>query len=70
MGRPTKQSHRYSCGIPRTPTANEEPRIVTTAETTVLSAQIASELRNRILTGVLKPGTRIRQEELADDFGS
>ena len=34
------------------------------------SQRIASELRVRILNGTLPPGERIRQEELADDFGA
>lgn len=33
------------------------------------SARIAAELRSRIIQGVLVPGTRIRQEEIADEFG-
>ncbi|MDR9363681.1 MAG: GntR family transcriptional regulator, partial [Microbacteriaceae bacterium] len=34
------------------------------------SQRIASELRVRILNGTLPPGERIRQEELAEDFGA
>ena len=33
------------------------------------SARIAAELRSRIIKGVLVPGTRIRQEEIAEEFG-
>ncbi|MDN5833598.1 MAG: GntR family transcriptional regulator, partial [Brevibacterium sp.] len=33
------------------------------------SARIAAELRSRIIQGVLAPGTRIRQEEIAEEFG-
>lgn len=33
------------------------------------SARIAAELRSRIIQGVLVPGTRIRQEEIAEEFG-
>ena len=34
------------------------------------SQRIASELRLRILNGTLAPGERIRQEEVAEDFGA
>lgn len=34
------------------------------------SQRIASELRTRILQGTLAPGERIRQEEVAEDFGA
>lgn len=34
------------------------------------SQRIASELRTRILNGTLPPGERIRQEEVAEDFGA
>ena len=33
------------------------------------SARIAAELRSRIIQGTLLPGTRIRQEEIAEEFG-
>lgn len=33
------------------------------------SARIAAELRSRIIRGILVPGTRIRQEEIAEEFG-
>lgn len=33
------------------------------------SATIAAELRSRILGGQMPPGTRIRQEEIAEEFG-
>ncbi|MCD1286577.1 GntR family transcriptional regulator [Brevibacterium sp. CCUG 69071] len=33
------------------------------------SAAIAAELRGRIIDGRLPPGTRIRQEEIAEEFG-
>jgi DNA-binding GntR family transcriptional regulator len=36
----------------------------------VLSTRIADELRQAILTGELSPGERIRQEELAGQFGA
>lgn len=36
----------------------------------VLSARIAEELRQQILDGALSPGERIRQEELAEQFGA
>jgi DNA-binding GntR family transcriptional regulator len=36
----------------------------------VLSTRIADELRQSILTGELSPGERIRQEELAEQFGA
>ncbi len=36
----------------------------------VLSTRIADELRHIILSGQLSPGKRIRQEELADQFGA
>jgi DNA-binding GntR family transcriptional regulator len=36
----------------------------------VLSTRIADELRQAILTGELSPGERIRQEELAEQFGA
>lgn len=36
----------------------------------VLSARIAEQLRNTILSGELSPGERIRQEEIADQFGA
>lgn len=36
----------------------------------VLSTRIADELRNAILSGQLPPGERIRQEELAEQFGA
>jgi DNA-binding GntR family transcriptional regulator len=35
-----------------------------------LSQRIAAELRRRILAGEYKPGTRVRQEELAESFGT
>jgi len=35
-----------------------------------LSQRIAAELRRRILAGEYKPGARIRQEELAESFGT
>lgn len=40
------------------------------ASAPVLSAQVAAELRDRILAGRLEPGTRIRQEEIAESFGA
>lgn len=36
----------------------------------VLSSRIADELRTQILDGMLSPGERIRQEELAEQFGA
>ncbi|MDN5552215.1 MAG: GntR family transcriptional regulator, partial [Brevibacterium sp.] len=33
------------------------------------SARIAAELRSRIIQGTLLPGARIRQEEIAEEFG-
>jgi DNA-binding GntR family transcriptional regulator len=36
----------------------------------VLSTRIADELRGAILSGELSPGERIRQEELAEQFGA
>lgn len=36
----------------------------------VLSTRIADELRTQILDGMLSPGERIRQEELAEQFGA
>lgn len=36
----------------------------------VLSTRIADELRTQILDGALSPGERIRQEELAEQFGA
>lgn len=36
----------------------------------VLSTRIADELRTQILDGTLSPGERIRQEELAEQFGA
>jgi DNA-binding GntR family transcriptional regulator len=36
----------------------------------VLSTRIADELRTAILSGQLSPGERIRQEELAEQFGA
>lgn len=40
------------------------------AQTNVLSARIADELRRAILSGELSPGERIRQEEIAEQFGA
>lgn len=40
------------------------------AEGTVASQRIAARLRDDILTGVLKPGERIRQEDIAAQTGS
>lgn len=37
--------------------------------TSASSARIADALRDRILSGGLRPGTRIRQEEIAEEFG-
>lgn len=37
--------------------------------TSASSARIADALRDRILGGGLKPGARIRQEEIAEEFG-
>jgi DNA-binding GntR family transcriptional regulator len=34
-----------------------------------LTAKIYAELRSRIITGVLPPGTRLRERELAEDLG-
>ncbi|MER6831581.1 GntR family transcriptional regulator [Streptosporangium sp. NPDC000563] len=42
----------------------------TGAATSVMSHQIAEHLREQILSGALKPGARIRQEEVAKDFGA
>lgn len=39
-------------------------------ETEMLSHRIASELRRAVLAGDMKPGARIRQEELAAQFGT
>ncbi|MFV0426227.1 MAG: GntR family transcriptional regulator [Beutenbergiaceae bacterium] len=36
----------------------------------VLSRRIAAQVRSAILSGELKPGDRIRQEDLADEFGA
>lgn len=33
------------------------------------STRVAAELRARIIDGVIPPGTRIRQEEIAEEFG-
>lgn len=40
------------------------------APNSVLSARIADELRRAILSGELAPGERIRQEEIAEQFGA
>jgi DNA-binding GntR family transcriptional regulator len=40
------------------------------APTNVLSARIADELRRAILSGELSPGERIRQEDIAEQFGA
>lgn len=41
-----------------------------TQESNVASQRIADRLRTQILSGELAPGERIRQEELADEFGA
>jgi len=41
-----------------------------TQESNVASQRIADRLRSMILSGELAPGERIRQEELADEFGA
>jgi DNA-binding GntR family transcriptional regulator len=41
-----------------------------TPPNSVLSTRIADELRQAILSGELSPGERIRQEELAEQFGA
>lgn len=43
---------------------------VTKGKTTVVSRRIADQLRTAILDGEYSPGSRIRQEVLADRFGS
>ena len=40
------------------------------APTTVVSTRIADALREQILSGAMAPGERIRQEELAEEFGA
>ena len=40
------------------------------AQNTVVSTRIADALREQILSGTMVPGERIRQEELADEFGA
>ncbi|GAA0991956.1 GntR family transcriptional regulator [Acrocarpospora macrocephala] len=40
------------------------------AATSVMSHRIAEHLREQILSGELKPGARIRQEEVAREFGA
>lgn len=42
----------------------------TTAANTVASQRIAARLRDDILAGTLQPGERIRQEEIAEQFGA
>ena len=42
----------------------------TEAPNNVLSARIADDLRRAILSGELAPGERIRQEEIAEQFGA
>jgi DNA-binding GntR family transcriptional regulator len=44
--------------------------VATDAPNSVLSTRIADELRGAILSGELSPGERIRQEELAEQFGA
>lgn len=44
--------------------------MATDAPNSVLSTRIADELRGAILSGELSPGERIRQEELAEQFGA
>lgn len=41
-----------------------------TEETGVLSHAIATDLRDGILTGQYRPGTRVRQDELAERYGT
>lgn len=38
--------------------------------TAAVSARVADHLRDAILTGVIRPGERIRQEDVADRFGA
>jgi DNA-binding GntR family transcriptional regulator len=45
-------------------------RMPVTTTSSVASQRIAEHLREQIITGVLQPGARIRQEELAQAFGS
>lgn len=44
--------------------------MTTTPPNGVLSERIADELRQSILSGELSPGERIRQEEIAEQFGA
>jgi DNA-binding GntR family transcriptional regulator len=44
--------------------------VATDAPNSVLSTRIADELRGAILSGELSPGERIRQEEIAEQFGA
>ena len=44
--------------------------MATDAPNSVLSTRIADELRGAILSGELSPGERIRQEEIAEQFGA
>jgi len=44
--------------------------VATEAPNSVLSARIADDLRRAILAGELHPGERIRQEEIAEQFGA
>lgn len=53
---------------PRLPGVTEGD--VETAPVTVASQRIADHVRSQILTGVLPPGTRIRQDELAAELGA
>ncbi|MEE4598354.1 GntR family transcriptional regulator [Streptomyces sp. DSM 41524] len=44
------------------------PDTISTARSSVASQRIAEELRERILSGQLAPGARIKQDELAEDL--
>jgi DNA-binding GntR family transcriptional regulator len=49
----------------------KEPEALSTEVVPLVAAseQVASDLRQRILSGEITPGTRIRQEEVAERFG-
>src|SRR5690606_31424970 len=64
--RPTPRRRR-ACGTRGTP-PREEPLV--SVDPGPASARIAAGLRQQILHGELAPGSRIRQEELAAQFGA
>jgi DNA-binding GntR family transcriptional regulator len=65
-----KETMTYEQGAAWPAVTKEDDTDAQTSESGVLSHAIANDLREGILSGRYQPGTRVRQDELADRYGT